>query len=232
MPQRTRQKPFASSSVYSETIRIHSCMYSQADQRDQRCQPRHLVLAVSILFVGAVRIGQLVGHNKPKCGIVCGGMVMKSILALLTVALSISFAAGCSSKQPAIASGGNSSPTAGQANVSQTQLRNWGQPFSCLRSSIDIEPAVADDTSPRLLSLTFQNSSGAELSFKPFIALHLTGASDDNSFWAPADITMPKSNFPKRGFPQPPNGQPMISLAPGESRTLSFPLEDLGWIIH
>ncbi len=88
---------------------------------------------------------------------------------------------------------------------------------------------MADDTSPRLFSLTFQNSSGAEISFKPFIALHLTGASDDNSFWAPADITMPKSNFPKRGFPQPPNGQPLISLAPGESRTLSFPLEDLGW---
>ncbi len=64
---------------------------------------------------------------------------MKSILSLLTVALSISFAAGCSSRQPAIASGGNSSQTAGQANVPQTQQKNWGQPFSGLRSSIDIE---------------------------------------------------------------------------------------------
>jgi len=154
--------------------------------------------------------------------------MVKSI-ALLTTALWISFASGCNSRQPVIASGSNSSQTAGQAKVLQTQQKNWGQPIAGLRTSIDIEPAAVDDTSPRSISLTFRNSSEAEMSFKPFITLHLYGLSHDNSFSAPADITMPKPDFSKREFPEPPNGQPMISLAAGESKTFSFRLDDLGW---
>jgi hypothetical protein len=151
---------------------------------------------------------------------------VKSVLALLTIELVFSLA-GCSFRQSAIGSTDKSGAPAEQAKVPQTQQKNWGEPVYGLRSSIDIEPVA--DTTPRHLSLTLQNASGAEISFRPFISLHLTADSDENSFWAPADITMPKSNFPKRSFPQPPNGQPMISLAAGESRTLSFPLEDLGW---
>ena len=154
---------------------------------------------------------------------------MKTLAALLTFILWITFCAGCGSRQPTRALADNSGGAAGQVTVPQTQQRNWGSPVSGLRLSIAIERAVADQTTSRRLALIIQNSSEAEIRFKAFISFQLTGVSEDNSFWAPADITMPKSDFPQRGFPRPPNGQPIISLSRGELRAYNFYLEKLGW---
>lgn len=152
-------------------------------------------------------------------------MPVKSIAALI-IALSISFAAGCGWGKPVASA--NNSAQATEPKMLQAQQKNWGEPFSGLRLSMSIEPPVADQTSRRLISLTFHNSAETEIKFKPFISFQLSGASDDNSFWAPGDLTMPKSDFPRRGFPRA-TGQPEISLAHNDSKTLTFYLEDLGW---
>jgi hypothetical protein len=154
---------------------------------------------------------------------------VKILAALLIFALWISFGGACVSRQPPRASADSSGRAAAQPTVPQPQERNWGPLVSGLRLSIAIDPAVADQTTSRLLALIIQNSSEAAIRFKPFISLHLSGGSEDNTFWAPADLTMSKSDFPKRGFPRPPVGQPILSLARGESRTFNFHLEELGW---
>ena len=66
-----------------------------------------------------------------------------------------------------------------------------------LRLSIAIDPAVADQTTSRLLELIIQNSSGAAIRFKPFSSLHLSGGSEDNTFWAPADLTIVEVRLPQ-----------------------------------
>jgi hypothetical protein len=166
----------------------------------------------------------------PLHNIECKDRPRETLAALLSLAVCISFGDACwRSRSQMRSSADNSNPIASPAAVTEAQEKNWGSPVSGVRLAISIEPGLVQQTDSQRLALMIQNSSNSEIRFKPFVSLRLTGASEGNSFWAPADITMPKSDFLKRVFPTPPNGEPMISLKAGESKTFNFYLEELGW---